>query len=161
MKNYNASEVLVLIGIAAIAFKTVTTYPLLLYCARVAIEEFYTSLKGPPRNHFSETFRRVIIVIVWFISSVIMAIFVPDIGVAIDMLGTLAVTFIFVIPGVSLISITIRKDPSLCLLKDKMLCLTGSLYVLAGAFLFGLTLAQAFMKDFVHPSSDKIIPLCV
>ena len=90
-----------------------------------------------------------------------MAIFVPDIGVAIDFLGTFAVSFIFVIPGVSLISITVRKDPSICLVKDKLFCLIGSIYILIGVFLFGLTLAQAVMKDFINPTSDKIIPLCV
>lgn len=126
-----------------------------------ALEEFYTAVRGPAANALAEKFRRTVIVLVWFISSVVIAIVVPDIGVAIDLLGTLAICFIFVIPGLCLISATLRKDPDIVLLRDKLMCCIGSAYVLVGAFLFGLTITQAILKDFISPQSDKAVPLCV
>lgn len=43
--------------------------------------------------------RRCIISIVWFISSLLIALYVPNIAVVIDVLGALAAMFIFFFPG--------------------------------------------------------------
>lgn len=158
MKNYDASEALVLIGIAAIGFKTITTYPLLLFCARVAIDDYYVNLRGIISSDREGT-RRVVIVLIWFLSSVCIAITVPDITVAIDVLGTLAVAFIFILPGLCLINATLAKDPYLTAFKNQLLCLLGSIYIASGTFMFGLTFTQALSKD-LFGTSQKETPLC-
>jgi len=43
--------------------------------------------------------RRIITTLVWFIVTLLIALFIPDIGVVISLLGGLAAVFIFVFPG--------------------------------------------------------------
>ena len=43
--------------------------------------------------------RRYTIAIVWFSSSLVLAVFLPNIGVVISVLGELAAIFIFIYPG--------------------------------------------------------------
>ena len=88
MKNYDPNETVVLIGILSLIFKTVTTYPLLLFCARIAIDKWFQNLT---RDLVPEPKRRAIIVLIWFISSLIFSTTLPDIGLIIDLVGTLAV----------------------------------------------------------------------
>jgi sodium-coupled neutral amino acid transporter 7/8 len=47
----------------------------------------------------NEKRRRIILTIVWFVASLLLAVFVPDIGKVISLLGSLAAVFIFVFPG--------------------------------------------------------------
>ncbi|KAI1285314.1 putative sodium-coupled neutral amino acid transporter 7 [Halotydeus destructor] len=161
MENYDARRPVVLVGIGAIAFKTVTSYPLLLFCARVALEDYCARFFGLPASRVTELKRRSWIVLSWFFSTLVFAILVPDIAVAIDLLGSLAVTFIFVIPGACLIKTTVTKDPDIILIKDKLWCLVGSLYIMIGTFLFGLILSQAIVKDLIERQSKNAIPLCL
>ena len=46
-----------------------------------------------------ERLRRIITTIVWFIATLILAVFIPNIGVVIELLGAFAAVFIFVFPG--------------------------------------------------------------
>lgn len=162
MKNYDANQAVVLVGIAAVAFKTITTYPLLLYCARVAICDYY-NLINPSNSVNSNDNRtsRSIIIISWFSTSLAVAILVPNIGVAIECLGCLAIVFIFVVPGACLISASQMKHPGMFLVKDKLFCAIGAVYIMLGTFLFGLTVTQAAMKDFFSSGTASTeIPLC-
>jgi len=45
------------------------------------------------------TKRRILIVGLWFFSTLVAALFLPDISVAIHYLGALAASFIFIFPG--------------------------------------------------------------
>ena len=47
----------------------------------------------------AERRRRITTTVLWFISTLLIALFIPDIGVVISLLGGLAVIFIFVFPG--------------------------------------------------------------
>ena len=46
-----------------------------------------------------EKWGRIFISIVWFTTSLILAVLIPDIGQVIQVLGSLAAVFIFVFPG--------------------------------------------------------------
>lgn len=144
MLNYDASDLLVLIGITIVAFKTITTYPLLLFCARTAIDDFLVwrlRIINPER---SEPKRRALIVILWFFLTLALAIVVPDIGAVIRLIGTLAIVFIFIVPGVCLISVSnLIPSPEITSFRYYLLNLIGSLYTLIGAFIFGVSLTQS------------------
>lgn len=47
----------------------------------------------------SERNRRIIVTIVWFILTLLLAVFIPNIGVVIQILGAFAAVFIFIFPG--------------------------------------------------------------
>jgi Transmembrane amino acid transporter protein len=49
----------------------------------------------------NEKRRRILLTLVWFLASLLIAVFVPDIGKVIALLGSLVAIFIFVFPGKS------------------------------------------------------------
>jgi amino acid permease len=156
LTNYDANNGLILLGIVGMAAKTVTTYPLLLFCARVALEDMWTELRGHSPTEAVAAVRRHVIVLIWFFSSLVIAVAVPDIGTAIDMLGALASLFIFIVPGMCFMRATLRKDPNLVLLKDRLYIFLSCLYICLGSFIFGLTLTQTILKDFVQDPVKKL-----
>ena len=162
MVNYDAKKTGVLLGILVIAFKTITTYPVILFCARTAIDDSLVKIFNIDCPQENELFRRVVIVVSWFFATLIFGIFVPDISSTINLVGGLAILFIFVLPGVCLISAAeVRIE---CLSRYSFLSMTsiGVFYVLIGTFIFGVTLAQVFIKDFVDTSlKPETISLCI
>lgn len=60
---------------------------------RTAIESFISTNPNSPIK------RRVIIVCLWFFTTLIGAVFLPNISLAIHYLGALAASFIFIFPG--------------------------------------------------------------
>jgi sodium-coupled neutral amino acid transporter 7/8 len=164
MVNYDASKVGVLVAIVVIAFKTVTTYPVILFCARTAIDDALVKILRIESPTESELLRRVLIVLIWFLSTLIFAIYVPDISSTINLVGGLAILFIFFLPGVCLISAAQvqRCSSSISATSFTALSLIGALYVLIGAFIFGVTFTQVIMKDFVDTSlKPETISLCI
>nr|KAG5687546.1 hypothetical protein BaRGS_013648 [Batillaria attramentaria] len=87
-------DVVVLIAVIFTAVKSYTTYPIFLFCG---------SLRGSTsesETEFQERLRRVSVSSLWFFITLLLAVFIPDLGVVIQMLGSLAAVFIFVFPGV-------------------------------------------------------------
>jgi sodium-coupled neutral amino acid transporter 7/8 len=183
LMSYSADRPEVLIGILAMALKTVSTYPILLFCGREAVGSAITDLKAllstapsdsssssittdrvsdipedqPQNGHFSSPVRiRIIIVVIWFLLSLMCAVVVPNIGEAIGLLGTLAAVFIFIIPGLCLANITFRSDPSLMRKFNIFLLVTGGVFIVIGTFLFGVVLTQDIQTMVKSPTSGLI-----
>ncbi|CAF1279236.1 unnamed protein product [Adineta ricciae] len=95
LMSYDPHSIPVLIAVIMVAIKTYTAYPVNLFCGRIAIESFSTSGIEPSVK------RRVIIVCLWFFSTLAGAVFLPNISLAIHYLGALAASFIFIFPGQS------------------------------------------------------------
>ncbi|XP_067001609.2 sodium-coupled neutral amino acid transporter 7 [Anabrus simplex] len=144
LESYSGSNPLVLISIVAIAIKTFTTYPILLFCGREAVSVLWTNLfhRNQSDVAVTEKRRRIIIATLWFLLSLVLAIVSPDIGVVIDILGSLAAIFIFVFPGICLLQSTLHKDPYLLLNKDRFAIFASFLFILVGTFIFGVVLVQ-------------------
>ncbi|GFN95859.1 sodium-coupled neutral amino acid transporter [Plakobranchus ocellatus] len=91
----------VMVAVVLIAVKTYTTYPILLFCGRAGAEciwsiAWHMRVEEAIRN---EKIRRIIITLVWFACTLLLAIIVPNIGVVIQVLGAFAAIFIFIFPG--------------------------------------------------------------
>lgn len=110
MSLYDASDPIVVVGIVALVIKFITTYPPLMFCGRSALDGLYGELRKMSANEFNaaEGTRRVIISTLWFASTVLFAIFAPDISVTLQLLGSMASINVFVFPGMCLISLTRR-----------------------------------------------------
>ena len=141
------------------ALKTYTTYPILLFCGREGMSTIIKDLFIKNDTPAKEKFRRYAIATVWFISSMVMAIEIPNMGAVINMLGSLAAIFIFVFPGLCLLQTTLMVSPSLTSFTDKLKFLLSAIFLLLGAFLFGCVLTQAIL--FNSSSASAGIPLCV
>ncbi|XP_063226207.1 sodium-coupled neutral amino acid transporter 7-like [Bacillus rossius redtenbacheri] len=145
LESYDKSSPLVLMGVVSIAVKTITTYPILLFCGREAVSQLWCSFFHTLSADVAlqERSRRVVITSACFALTLALAVVSPDIGSVIDMLGSLAAVFIFVFPGVCLLLSTLRKDPHILLNKDKFMVVVSAFLILFGTFIFGLVFVQA------------------
>lgn len=111
--SYPPEKPEVLAGVIAMSLKTISTYPILLFCGR---EAFYTVVvdvcdivRGRDQNAATtdETSLkwRLMIGLPWFFVSLILAIQIPNIGEVIGFLGSLASVFIFIFPGMCLFQV--------------------------------------------------------
>ncbi|KAK3927420.1 Putative sodium-coupled neutral amino acid transporter 7 [Frankliniella fusca] len=155
LESYSGENPFVLLGIGAIAIKTFTTYPLLLFCGREAISTVWCELFGASQTEIAltEFRRRVAIASFWFLFTLLFAVVSPDIGVVIDVLGSLAAVFIFVFPGLCLLQSTLRSDPGIYLNKHRFLILAAFAFIVVGTFMFGVVLTQA-IERFADISKD-------
>lgn len=161
MSNYDAKDIIALIGIILLIAKTVTIYPLMLFCGRVAVEDFLIKLFKLEHNSSSELFRRTTIVTVWFFSTIVVAILIPNLSTAIKILGSMASLFVFIFPGICCISMVLYKDPNLYFNKNKMYIILASFLIILGVFILSLTIAQVIQEDFFSPNLTKEkIQLC-
>lgn len=161
LQSYGGENPFVLLGIGAIAIKSFTTYPLLLFCGREAISTVWCELFSASDTDIAltEFKRRVSIASFWFISTLLIAVVSPDIGIVIDVLGSLAAIFIFVFPGICLLQSTLRSDPGLYLNKHRFLVLAAFVFIIVGTFVFGVVLTQA-IERFADISKNHKQSLC-
>jgi sodium-coupled neutral amino acid transporter 7/8 len=157
--SYSAKQPEVLVGIVAMALKTITTYPILLFCGREAIKSLITECSSCqlhlPRTELTS---RIVIAGVWFALTLLLAVFIPDIGEVIKMLGSLAAVFIFILPGLSLFQYAERSDPSFRRKKTVFWMLTSFLFMALGSFIFGVVFTQTIQYNLNdHPSE---VPIC-
>lgn len=143
----------------------------------------WVELSSGPANEVAVTEfrRRITIATLWFVSTLWIAVVSPDIGIVIDVLGSLAAIFIFVFPGeywhcvlcfnqnktpvsikinylhifagVCLLQSTLRSDPSLYLNKHCFLLVAAFAFIIVGTFIFGVVLTQA-IERFADISKD-------
>uniref|UniRef100_T1INZ5 Amino acid transporter transmembrane domain-containing protein n=1 Tax=Strigamia maritima TaxID=126957 RepID=T1INZ5_STRMM len=134
LEDYNAKKPLVLVGILMLTVKTITTYPILLFCGRVAIDGLIASRISHNSAILNEKKRRIIICLVWFATTLIITAFVPNISSVIDILGSLAAIFIFVFPGLCWLMATLTKDETLVLRKDRLIVVLSCIFIAIGMF---------------------------
>lgn len=157
LQAYDASQPHVLVAIVALAAKSCATYPILAFCGREALMSLGQDCGSAPSGSSGqqrEKWGRILISILWFGSSLILAVLIPDIGQVIQILGSLAAVFIFVFPGICLLQVTLRQDPSMIRRKNLVSCLFACIIIVVGVFLFGLVLTQAIRIDIAASSSD-------
>ena len=72
-----------------------------LFVDRVATDSLLIDASRQPAADADvmERRRRIVTTLVWFVTTLLIALFIPDIGVVISLLGGLAAIFIFVFPG--------------------------------------------------------------
>ena len=160
----------VIIGVIAMALKTVFTYPILLFCGREAMKAAICDVKALFQRETSdqtaeqvpvglpnELTIRIVIVLLWFVLSLLCAILVPNIGEVISLLGSLAAIFIFVMPGACLISISLKTDPSHLRARNRFILGLGLLFVMIGTFIFGVVITQDIQTMVRKASSTSLI----
>ncbi|XP_046360378.2 putative sodium-coupled neutral amino acid transporter 7 [Haliotis rufescens] len=146
-------DIPVIIAVVFIAIKTYTTYPILLFCGRAAFESIWISARrmAPEDIAQGERMRRIITTVIWFGLTVVLAVLIPNIGVVIQMLGALAAVFIFIFPGMCLLKTSLNRLADSTSIEDqrkyKFFLYFSCFFIILGAFIFGLTLTQAILKD--------------
>ncbi|KAG8251761.1 hypothetical protein J6590_072603 [Homalodisca vitripennis] len=159
LEDYSGASMAVLVGIVAIAVKTVTTYPILLFCGREALTSVWCQFVGDfePSYPPTERLRRVVISTLWFATTIVLAVISPGIGIVIDALGSLAAVFIFILPGLCLLQTCLQRDP--CLMVNRMRWYVGIavMFAAVGAFIMGVVLVQTVERVLTTPATPSYL----
>ncbi|TRY54576.1 hypothetical protein DNTS_001577 [Danionella cerebrum] len=150
LMSYPSNDVAVAIARAFIIVCVVTSYPILHFCGRAVLEGLWLRFKGEEveTDVAKERRRRILQTLVWFCLTLILALFIPDIGRVISLIGGLAACFIFVFPGLCLIQAKLSECDVRSASWNGMLAY-GVTMVTIGAFIFGQTTANAIYKDII------------
>ncbi|XP_059158338.1 sodium-coupled neutral amino acid transporter 7-like [Physella acuta] len=154
----------VMVAVVLVAVKTYTTYPVFCFLGKSAFDTVWGMCwkMSPEEILHREKTRRVITTLVWFTLTLLLSIFIPNIGVAIEIIGAFDAVFIFVFPGLCLLKTmqnrieTGEKQPkTVHVLKGIAIA-----FLIVGVFIFGLTLSQSIMKDIRGVKRDSSIFTC-
>ena len=138
LSNYVTTFWPVALGFGLFALKNLLTFPIILFCGRLAINDLIRSLRRTDPEDAWERVRRVVLVTLWFVSALLVAVFLPNMTTVVDYLGCLAACFIFLFPGICLLQAATNTT------SRKAFKLAGAAFFLIfGAFLFGLILTRA------------------
>jgi len=150
LQAYADKSIVVTIAIIAVAVKNFTTYPIVLYCGRDALFSIFNV-------NLNRIDIRVIVTLIWFITSLVIAILVPDISPVINLLGSLSALFIFILPGICLLQSILFRDPELHLNKDRALIVFAIFLTALGAFVCGVVFVEALQDLYKAPTKLPLV----
>ncbi|XP_068169225.1 sodium-coupled neutral amino acid transporter 7 [Antennarius striatus] len=150
--SYSPNDIAVAIARAFIVICVVTSYPILHFCGRAVVEGLWLRLQGEQVEVCvrRERRRRVLQTLVWFTVTLVLALFIPDIGRVISLIGGLAACFIFVFPGLCLMQVKLSETDDDRSASWHGLLIVGAAMVTIGAFIFGLTTTNSIYQDIVN-----------
>ncbi|XP_046897329.1 putative sodium-coupled neutral amino acid transporter 7 isoform X1 [Hypomesus transpacificus] len=153
LMSYPPNDIAVAIARAFIVVCVVTSYPILHFCGRAVLEGLWLRFHGEQVELCvrREQRRRVLQTLLWFTVTLILALFIPDIGRVIALIGGLAACFIFVFPGLCLIQAKLSETENRSASWHGMV-VYGVVMVTIGAFIFGQTTANAIYQDISNHS---------
>lgn len=150
LMSYPPNDIAVAIARAFIVICVITSYPILHFCGRAVIEGLWLRFRGEQVEVCvrREQRRRILQTLVWCAVTLVLALFIPDIGRVISLVGGLAACFIFVFPGLCLMQVKLSETDSRSA-SWHGLVIFGVAMVTIGAFIFGLTTTNSIYQDIV------------
>ncbi|XP_066493314.1 sodium-coupled neutral amino acid transporter 7 [Tiliqua scincoides] len=149
LMSYPSDDIPVAIARAFIIVCVLTSYPILHFCGRAVLEGLWLRFKGETveEDVVRERRRRLFQTGSWFLLTLLLALFIPDIGRVISVIGGLAACFIFVFPGLCLIHAKLSEIQEARSASWWAMVSYGVFLVVLGAFIFGQTTANAVFID--------------
>ncbi|KAL4613654.1 putative sodium-coupled neutral amino acid transporter 7 [Arapaima gigas] len=157
LMSYPSNDIAVALARFFIIICVVTSYPILHFCGRAVLEGLWLRFHGEAVevDVTKERRRRVAQTLLWFSLTLILALFIPDIGRVISLIGGLAACFIFVFPGLCLIQAKLSEIQEVKRASWWGMVSYGIFMVTIGAFIFGQTTTNAIYHDIVHSSGGQ------
>ncbi|XP_075017139.1 solute carrier family 38 member 8 [Calonectris borealis] len=153
LMSYPGNDPVIIIARLLFGVSIVTIYPIVVLLGRSVVRDVWATPKrgaaAVPEAH--ERRSRVVLTVAWMAATLAIALFVPDIGKVIELIGGISAFFIFIFPGK-----TSTLVAGLCLVcmtgtctlgprKKAALTAWGVLSVLGGAFVCGQSAALAVL----------------
>lgn len=153
--SYSASDPLVIAARVLMAVAMLTSYPILHFCGRAALfsitglDAFELNITSEQKRK-TELRRRVVATFIWFLTALLLAIFIPNITDVISVIGSLAAFFILIFPGLIIMQLIvddrINWHKSCTAVFQVVL---GVFFIVFGTWIFGVTFTQAIQNDIV------------
>lgn len=145
LMSYPGNDPIVIVARLLFGVSIVTIYPIVVLLGRSVMRDLWAHPKrgAAPLADGPERQSRVALTITWMAATLAIALFVPDIGKVIELIGGISAFFIFIFPGLCLVCMTgsQRIGPR----KKAALVAWGILSVLGGTFVCGQSAALAVM----------------
>ncbi|XP_056381379.1 sodium-coupled neutral amino acid transporter 7 isoform X2 [Hyla sarda] len=147
--SFPSDDVPVAIARAFIILCVLTSYPILHYCGRAVVEGLWLRFTAQEAGEepTRERRRRILQTLTWFVLTLLLALFIPDIGRVISLIGGLAACFIFIFPGLCLINLKLSEIQEQKSRSWWALLIYGVTMVTLGVFIFGQTTTKAIFVD--------------
>ncbi|XP_053808553.1 putative sodium-coupled neutral amino acid transporter 8 isoform X10 [Vidua chalybeata] len=146
LMSYPGNDPLVIVARLLFGISIVTIYPIVVLLGRSVVKDLWAAPKRGAMavSEAHERRSRVALTVTWMAATLGIALFVPDIGKVIELIGGISAFFIFIFPaGLCLVCVTGTR--SLGPRKKAALIAWGVLSVLGGAFVCGQSAALAVL----------------
>ncbi|NWW60313.1 S38A6 protein, partial [Ifrita kowaldi] len=145
LMSYPGNDPVVIIARLLFGVSIVTIYPIVVLLGRSVVKDLWASPKrgAVAVSEAQEQCSRVALTVTWMAATLGIALFVPDIGKVIELIGGISAFFIFIFPGKSRHG---KGGKRLCSCRRRAaLTAWGVLSVLGGAFVCGQSAALAVL----------------
>uniref|UniRef100_A0A3B4Y744 Solute carrier family 38 member 8 n=1 Tax=Seriola lalandi dorsalis TaxID=1841481 RepID=A0A3B4Y744_SERLL len=136
LMSYPGNDVVMIISRLLFGISIITIYPIILLLGRSVILNLMLRIQRRRRGIVTHSFEsrcRVILTVIWITITLLIAMYVPDMGEVIGVIGGISAFFIFIFPGLCLVVI---------------LTVWGVITIVVGAFIFGQSTTIAIMELF-------------
>ncbi|XP_041640511.1 putative sodium-coupled neutral amino acid transporter 8 [Cheilinus undulatus] len=149
LMSYPGNDVVMIISRLLFGISIITIYPIILLLGRSVILNLVLRIQRRRRGIITHSFEsrcRVILTVIWITVTLLIAMFVPDMGEVISVIGGISAFFIFIFPGLCLVFI-MQSEPVNARVRV-ILTVWGVITVVVGAFIFGQSTTIAIMELF-------------
>ncbi|NXW97349.1 AVT2 protein, partial [Larus smithsonianus] len=147
LMSYPGNDPVVIVARLLFGISVVTIYPIVVLLGRSVVRDMWVTPKcgavAVPEAH--EQRSRVALTVAWMATTLVIALFVPDIGKVIELIGGISAFFIFIFPGKRLCLVCMTGTRNIGPRKKAALIAWGVLSVLGGAFVCGQSAALAVL----------------
>ncbi|XP_020797362.1 putative sodium-coupled neutral amino acid transporter 8 [Boleophthalmus pectinirostris] len=147
LMSYAGNDVVMIISRLLFGISIITIYPIILLLGRSVILNQMLRIRRRSHGIVTSSFEsrcRVILTVVWITVTLLIAMFVPDMGEVISVIGGISAFFIFIFPGLCLVFIMQTEQGSSRF--SGVLTVWGVITVVVGAFIFGQSTTIAIME---------------
>ncbi|XP_061324955.1 solute carrier family 38 member 8 isoform X2 [Pezoporus flaviventris] len=145
LMSYPGNDPVVIVARLLFGVSIITIYPIVVLLGRSVVRDVWVTPKHRAMvvPEAQEQRNRVALTVTWMATTLTIALFVPDIGKVIELIGGISAFFIFIFPGLCLVCMTGTR--TLGPRKKAALITWGVLSVLGGAFVCGQSAALAVL----------------
>ncbi|NWR48432.1 AVT2 protein, partial [Regulus satrapa] len=145
LMSYPGNDPVVIVARLLFGVSIVTIYPIVVLLGRSVVKDLWAAPKrgAVAVSEAQERRGRVALTVTWMAATLGIALFVPDIGKVIELIGGISAFFIFIFPGKSRHSLLGKE--CVCVGGVAALIAWGVLSVLGGAFVCGQSAALAVL----------------
>ncbi|KAK5873914.1 hypothetical protein PBY51_018914 [Eleginops maclovinus] len=147
LMSYPGNDVSMIISRLLFGISIITIYPIILLLGRSVILNLVIRIqrrRWGVVTHSFETRCRVVLTVIWITITLLIAMFVPDMGEVISVIGGISAFFIFIFPGLCLV-FTMQSEPVSPRVRV-ILTAWGVITIVVGAFIFGQSTTIAIME---------------
>ncbi|XP_054627510.1 putative sodium-coupled neutral amino acid transporter 8 [Dunckerocampus dactyliophorus] len=147
LMSYPGNDVVMIISRLLFGISIITIYPIILLLGRSVILNLMVRVQRRRRGIVTTSFEsrcRVLLTVIWITVTLLIAMFVPDMGEVISVIGGISAFFIFIFPGLCLVFI-MQNEPVSPRVRI-VLTIWGIITIVVGAFIFGQSTTIAVME---------------